>query len=481
MKLEKIVERLDAKNVCGALGLEISGITHDSRKVQEGWLFVAVAGHRVDGAEYIAEAMSNGAAAVVSENKLDLGRAVTHVQVPCARTALALASCVFYGDLSQLMEVVGITGTNGKTTTGFMIRDLLHGGGRKPGLIGTVAYEIGTRSIPASRTTPESPEIHALFRQMRDAGCDSVVMEVSSHAIALKRAEGIRFKTVVFTNLTQDHLDYHKDMESYFRVKAELFRSSNRAAVINVDDPWGYQLAEQRPDDAETLTYGFGRQAMVRASAEKVNKNGTSFHVTTPWGEADVHLRLLGRFNIYNALAAIAAGGLQGLALKQMTQTLDDIQRIPGRLELVKNRLKRAVFVDYAHTDDALKNVLTTLREICKGRLLVVFGCGGNRDEGKRALMGRVAAQLADHSIITSDNPRNENPADIANAIISGFAGGGAFEVELDRLSAIRKGIGMMGANDVLLVAGKGHETYQESGGTIVPFDDREAVREVLS
>jgi len=484
MKLKDLIESIETQEIIGPETAEILGIAYDSREVKAGWLFVAVSGHQVDGAQFITEAVSRGAPAVVSENQLDLGSGVTHIRVPHARRALAELANVFYGDLSRAMTVVGVTGTNGKTTTTFMIRDMLRAGGFTPGLLGTVAYEMGDRSIPASRTTPEAPDIHAMFQQMKGFGCDAVVMEVSSHAIALSRVHGIDFNINVFTNLTRDHLDYHHDMDTYFNVKAQLFQTMedkhDRKAVINIDDPWGVKLAEVCGIKADIMTYGFDDRAMVFAHKASVDSKGTRFSVSTPWGDARVCLQLLGRFNIHNALAALAAGGLCGVDLKTMVRTLEHISSIPGRLELVSNRRKKKIFVDYAHTDDALKNVLTTLREICKGRLLLVFGCGGNRDQGKRLEMGRVAAEQADYSFVTSDNPRNEDPGTIVADIMKGFEQQDDFEVVLDRREAIEKAVRSMGRKDILLIAGKGHETYQEFEGTIVPFDDREVVREIL-
>jgi len=484
MKLETLLQSTETLEVKGPVDVGIEGIAYDSRRVEPGGLFVAVRGHKVDGAQYVAEALSNGAVAVVSENNLDLGAEVAHVRVPCARRALAEIANAYHGDLSRQMKIVGVTGTNGKTTTAYMVRDVLRDGGFLPGLLGTVAYEIGDRRLPAAHTTPEAPEIHALFQQMQEAGCNSAVMEVSSHAIALQRTLGIDFNICVFTNLTQDHLDYHKDMETYFDVKSKLFHAQGKEAghsvVVNIDDPWGRKLLGDGKVEADVLTYGFDEQAMVRASDAKMDAGGTYFQVSSPWGEARICLNLLGRFNISNALAALAVGGLCGIGLDRMAKSLANIQAIPGRLELVPNRKHKKVFVDYAHTDDALRNVLGTLREICKGKLIVVFGCGGNRDCGKRKLMGQAAAELADFSIITSDNPRKEDPAAIVADILEGFAGEETSEVVLDRHDAIKRGIKETGRKDILLVAGKGHETYQELKDTIIPFDDRETVREIL-
>lgn len=484
MKIDTLLNAVTSVATSGSTAAEVQGITCDSREVKPGWLFVAISGHQVDGAEFITQAVSNGAVAVISENSLELGAGVAHIQVQQARVALAEAANAFYGDLSHTMPVVGVTGTNGKTTTTYMIRDILRAGGRKPGLLGTVAYEIGERVLPAARTTPEAPDIHALFAQMKEAGCDAAVMEVSSHALALHRVHGIDFNISVFTNLTQDHLDFHNDMETYFDVKSKLFqmleKEHNHKAVINLDDPWGRKLIEEKNLNADIISYGFHERAMVFASDASVKAGGTSFKVITPWGDADIHLQLLGRFNIHNALAALAVGGLCEVELPIMVRALENIHAIPGRLELVKNRKGRKIFVDYAHTDDALKNVLTTLREICKGKLIVVFGCGGNRDRGKRQKMGAVAAGLADYSIVTSDNPRNEEPEAIVADVIAGFRDEARFEVVLDRYDAIKTAVRMTKRKDVLLIAGKGHETYQEFKGTIVPFDDRETVRELI-
>jgi UDP-N-acetylmuramoyl-L-alanyl-D-glutamate--2,6-diaminopimelate ligase len=310
-------------------------------------------------------------------------------------------------------------------------------------------------------------------------------MEVSSHAVALERIHGIDFAVSVFTNLSRDHLDYHKTMEAYFDAKARLFRGMGKedghAYVINWDDPWGRRLLNEQPPTRDVVTYGFDEQAMVRASDVKIGSDRTSFRLTRPWGKKRIRLNLPGRYNITNALAALATGGLCGLDPGRMAESMANIQAIPGRLEAIPNRRHRRIFVDYAHTGDALRNVLGALREICPGRLIVVFGCGGNRDRGKRQLMGEAAAALADFSILTTDNPRSEDPASIIGDIVKGFSGNDRFEVELDRRKAVEKGIQRTGRRDILLIAGKGHETCQELKETIIPFDDREVVREILS
>ncbi len=484
MTVSELIESITTLDIAGDANTEIAGIAYDSRQVKPGWLFVAIPGTRTDGADFIPDALSHGAVAVLSENQLELGHGVVHIQVPHARRALAELASAFYGHLSHQMKMIGVTGTNGKTTTTYMIRNILLDGGYLPGLIGTVAYEFGGRSLPSMRTTPEAPDIHSMLLQMKEQGCDAVVMEVSSHAIAMQRVHGIDFNIGVFTNLTQDHLDFHRDMDSYFDAKANLFESldpeENHAAVVNVDDPWGRRLVEERKLDVEVVTYGFGEEAQVRAEAIRLDLHGTSFRVHTPWGAGRVQLQLLGRFNVHNALAAIAAGGCCGIPLENIIQSLHRMESVPGRLELVPCRKGRKIFVDYAHTDDALRNVLATLRDICKGRLIVVFGCGGNRDRGKREKMGRVAGELADYAIVTSDNPRREDPGAIVGEIITGFEDSSRYEVILDRRDAIAAAVAMMHRKDMLLIAGKGHETYQEFAGTVVPFDDREAVKELI-
>ena len=332
MKLNELIEKMTVLETAGSKEVEIVGLACDSRQVKPGWMFVAVPGTKADGADYIADAVAKGAVAVVSENRMEPGRGVAHVLVPRARRALAEAANAYYGDLSHRMDVVGVTGTNGKTTTAYMIRNILRDAGRAPGLLGTVAYEIGERIIPASRTTPESPDIHAMFQQMKERGCDSVVMEVSSHALALDRVHGIDFRVGVFTNLTQDHLDFHEDMESYFAAKARLFeslgKSPERRAVIKIDDPWGRRLAEEHGIAAGIVTYGFGECAQVRAREVSLGVGGTGFHVETPWGAGRVHLKLLGRFNVHNALAALAAGGILGVGFRQMVATMERLEAV---------------------------------------------------------------------------------------------------------------------------------------------------------
>lgn len=480
MTLNELLEAIETVEICGETSCEITGIVYDSRRALPGSLFVALHGEKADGAAYIEDAVQRGAVAIISQTPCASGGSFPCVQVADARLALAKLSAAFYGHPSAQLCTVGITGTNGKTTVSFMLREIFKAAGRRPGLLGTVRYEIGDRVIPASRTTPEAPDLQAMFAQMDRAGCDSAIMEVSSHALAQHRVNGILYDAAVFTNLTQDHLDYHGTLEEYFNVKARLFNQVRRFAVINGDDPWGKRLLSEKKFLAGRVSYGFGEGAEVRGLNPVTDTKGSRMLVKSPWGDAEIGLQLIGRFNLYNALAAFAAAAALGIPVVIIAKALAEMQCVPGRLEAVPNSKNKRVFVDYAHTDDALLNVLETLREITPGRLVAVFGCGGNRDKGKRPLMGKVAARLADYSIITNDNPRNEVPEKIAADIAAGFDSDRKYEIVLDRKAAIARGLELIGKKDVLLVAGKGHEAYQEFNGTIFPFDDREAVREAI-
>ncbi len=466
--------------------LDIRGIAYDSRQVQPGYCFVALPGHCQDGRTFVADAVRRGAALIVGEGVLPDGP-VPRVTVPAARQALADLAVVFYGEPSRKLNVTGVTGTNGKTTTTFMLRALLAGGVRRVGMIGTVCYEIGERVIPAGRTTPEATDIQRLLREMERGGCSHVVMEVSSHALDQQRVRGVAFNAVVFTNLTRDHLDYHGDMEHYFATKRLLFTehydaAKDTLAVVNEDDPHGQRLIKElRGQSGRTLlTCGCGAGAHIRAETVRCTATGTHAEVMTPWGRAPLRLLQLGRYNLHNALAAIAVGGAQGLPLAGMVAALEHMPGVPGRLEAVLPGHGVRVFVDYAHTDDALQNVCTMLREITPGRLWLVFGCGGDRDRSKRGPMGAVAAHHAHHVFITSDNPRSENPQTIADEIVAGFGTATHYTVELDRAAAIRAAIQAAAPGDTVVIAGKGHEKYQEFGHTMVPFDDVAVARVVL-
>jgi UDP-N-acetylmuramoyl-L-alanyl-D-glutamate--2,6-diaminopimelate ligase len=486
MKLNVLLERIQPLAMSGVANIDVKGIAYDSRQIKPGFIFCALPGQREDGSRYVQDAIAQGAAVVVSERAAAASRGqAAFIQVRDPRAAVAALAGAFYGDPSRKLQLVGITGTNGKTTTAFMARDILRAAGRKPGLIGTVEYEIGERIIPAGRTTPEAADLQKMLAEMVHVGCQSAPMEVSSHALVQKRVWGIEFAVAVFTNLTHDHLDYHLTVPQYFEAKALLFQGLARqqkkaSAVINLDDPWGAKLTHWPGVEVPVITYGTQSEAMVRASRIQVSAAGSEVEVQSPWGPATLKLKLPGRFNVYNALAALAACGVLKIEPAVSAAVLSNISAVPGRLEEIPTGQGFQVFVDYAHTEDALQNVLTTLREFASNRLLVVFGCGGNRDAKKRPLMGGVVARLADYAILTSDNPRKENPSAIITQIRSGMQGANNYEVVEDRYEAIARALTLAEKGDVLLIAGKGHENYQEFANTVIPFDDRQVVRECL-
>jgi len=488
MKLAEIIENVPALAVEGSLDRDITGITYDSRRVMPGNLFVAVRGTHTDGHRFVNMAIDRGAAAVVLEEDASLSPRATRIKVRDARRTMALAADRFYHHPSQGLKVVGVTGTNGKTTTAFMVKSILEAAGVKAGLLGTVQYEIGSRIIPASRTTPESVEIQDMFSQMLRTGCGGVAMEVSSHALDQHRVDGVDFDVAIFTNLTQDHLDYHGSMEHYFEAKAKLFgmlgamRKAGRA-VVNADDEYGRRLVGRLGGDHAVVTYGVLSDATIQALDVRVSADGTYFVVRTPQGTRPIQLPLIGRYNVYNALAAISAGLALGIDFALIERALATMHPVRGRLEPVPTKHGFHVYVDYAHTEDALRNVLSTVHELTKGRLIVVFGCGGDRDKGKRAPMGRVAHELADFAILTSDNPRTEDPQEILRQVAAGFPPGTDAKhlIIEDRREAILRALEMARPGDTVLIAGKGHETYQEFANITVPFNDRQVVEDYLS
>lgn len=456
----------------GAPEVEVTGIAYSSRSVSEGTLFFCVRGFTADGHDFAPEAVERGAVALVCERPLGLG--VPEVIVEDARAAMGPAAARFYGNPTERLRVVGITGTNGKTTTAFLVRELLERAGTRTGLLGTVKQVVGGVEEGVERTTPEAIDLQATFARMLAAGDRACAMEVSSHALELGRAAGISFACKVFTNLTQDHLDFHSDMESYFRAKRRLFEMPG-PAVVNIDDPYGRRLARELGD---AVTFGIGGGDF---SARDVSFDvaGSAFTVDTPAGPLEVATRLPGLFNVQNALAALAAGRVLGVDLRVAAEALANAPRVPGRLEPVEEGQPFGVLVDYAHTPDSLENVLRAARELTERRLIVAFGAGGDRDRGKRPLMGQVAARLADRVIVTSDNPRSEEPGAIIDEIVEG-AGAGV-ERETDRRRAIASAIDAAEPGDVVVIAGKGHEQGQEfEGGRKEPFDDVTEAREAL-
>jgi UDP-N-acetylmuramoyl-L-alanyl-D-glutamate--2,6-diaminopimelate ligase len=486
MQLKQLVATLKTVSVEGSLDREVAGIAYDSRRLTPGMVFVAIPGQRVNGQDFIQSAVDRGAVAVIYEGNGFVPLRAAKIKVTDAREALAQAAAAYYQHPGAILSLIGITGTNGKTTVSFMIKQILEAAGIKTGLIGTIRYQIGERIIPAQRTTPESLEIQQLLAQMLRAGCRACVMEVSSHALEQKRVWGVEFDVAIFTNLTQDHLDYHGTMDAYFSAKKKLFaRRPNhrqpRVAVINIDDAYGVRLAKETEAEV-VIQYGLERAAQFRATQIHLGSGWTQMQVQTPTETFGCRLPLIGRHNVYNALAAIGAGRALNIGAAHIQEALSGLPPVPGRVEKVELGQPFSVLVDFAHTDDALHNVLTALREITPGRLLLAFGCGGNRDTGKRPKMGKVAAQLADLTLITSDNPRKESAAAIASQIESGYRAmrTDGYRIELDRERAISELIGLAQPGDAVLIAGKGHETYQEFEDTVVPFDDRLHAQEIL-
>jgi UDP-N-acetylmuramoyl-L-alanyl-D-glutamate--2,6-diaminopimelate ligase len=462
--------------------IPVTGVSADSRTVAPGMVFVAIPGFTQDGHAFVPEAVARGAAAVVVQRAVESAD-VTVVTVPDTRVALAQISAAFYGHPSRELILIGITGTNGKGTTAALIDAMLTHAGTNCGLIGTLGAKIGDKEIDLGRTTPEAPELQALLREMVDAGITHAVMEVASHGLALHRVDGCRFRAAVFTNLTQDHLDFHGSMDEYRRAKQRLFEmvDADGVAVVNADDAAASSMIQATR--ARVVTYGMTQLADITAADIRLGVDGTAFTVRTPSGSASVRSPLRGKFNVLNALAALATAETQGVALEASAAALADFPGVPGRFEAVDEGQPFAVIVDYAHTPDSLKNVLRTAREFAQGRVIAVFGAGGDRDRTKRPIMGRLAAELADTAIVTSDNPRSEEPMTIIDEIMAGVQGPMSdvrIEVEPDRRKAIVRAVGIAETGDVVVIAGKGHEPYQEIRGVKHPFDDRDVAREAL-
>ena len=471
--------------VHGSLDRAITGIVMDSRRVVPGNVFFALPGLRTNGGLHVAEALSRGAVAIVSDAPPATAPAkVTFIQVADPRAALARAARRVQGAPDRDLAVVGVTGTNGKTTVAHLIKHLLEDGPRV-GLLGTINYDLGARIVPSFKTTPEAPEIFGMLAQMRGAGCREAVMEVSSHGIDQRRVLGLEFAAAVFTNLTQDHLDYHQTLEAYFQVKARLFTGETGpvppVCVINQDDAHGRRLLDLVPaGSSRVVTYGESSGAAVRAENVELGFKETTFTVVWPEGRARVRSPLLGRYNVANVLAAVATAYGLGRNPHAFLARLSVFPGVPGRMERIEEGQDFNVLVDYAHTDDALRNALGMLRPITPGRLLCVFGCGGNRDRAKRPLMVRAVEDCADLALATADNPRGETVAAIFDDMRTGVSRPEKFTWIEDRRRALSLALDLCRPGDCLLVAGKGHETYQEFADTITPFDDRQIVRELI-
>jgi UDP-N-acetylmuramoyl-L-alanyl-D-glutamate--2,6-diaminopimelate ligase len=483
MELRELLAGADVIEIVGDSEIDITGLAYDSRRAEPGTLFFAYTGQTVDGHAYAQAAVDAGAVAVALERDVELPPFVVKAQVADARAAMAHAAVRFYGDPTSELDVVGITGTNGKTTTAFLTRQILERAGIQTGLLGTVKRIVGGIEEPVERTTPEAIDLQATFRRMVELGDRACAMEVSSHALALNRADGIRFRAAAFTNLTQDHLDFHTDMEDYFQAKRRLFVAAGAERhVVNLDDPYGERLIAEL--DCVTFSAAGAAGADYRATELAFDARGSRFRCLGPDGEVEVSLPLPGTFNVANALCAIASAAALGVGLDRAAEALAEADRVPGRFEPVEEGQPFAVLVDYAHTPDSLRNVLEAARDLTAPdrRLIVVFGAVGDRDRDKRPLMGEMAAAGADLAVVTSDNPRSEEPRAIVDEILAGMPSGGAeIEVEPDRRAAIAAAIEAAREGDTVVIAGKGHEQGQEfEGGRKIPFDDRDVAREEL-
>jgi UDP-N-acetylmuramoyl-L-alanyl-D-glutamate--2,6-diaminopimelate ligase len=482
--LDELITGLQCEVLKGSTSCALAGITADSRKVHPGWAFVAIRGEKTDGHTFIAQALRQGASAVVVDRPLDLSTTTLAccLRVPDTHQALAHMAAAFFGHPSQQLRLIGVTGTNGKTTSTYLLEAVLHAHGLTPGVIGTVTYRYAGYERLADQTTPAAEDIQRLLREMVDGGVSDCAMEVSSHALAQQRVWGCQFAAALFTNLTQDHLDYHVDMAAYFAAKARLFTTYQpRVAVLNYDDAAGKQLL--RDTRARVVTYGFSPASDVTVERLAMDTSGLDLTVRMDRQSVPMHSPLLGRHNVYNILGVLATAHGLGLGIEQTVRGITRLRAVPGRFERVDQGQPFSVLVDYAHTDDALRNVLEAARGIASGRVFVVFGAGGDRDRGKRARMGRVAAQYADMALITSDNPRTEEPMAIIRAIEAGFREIGhtsQYRLIEDRACAIHEAIGLAQAGDVVVIAGKGHETYQIVGDQRFSFDDRQIATQVL-
>lgn len=483
-------ELLKGIEIIAGRGLDtpVKGIHYDSRQVLPGFLFVCIKGFRTDGHRFIPDVLDRGAGCLLVERSEEVPPGVAFAMVKDTRTALALVSANFYRHPSRRLYLCGVTGTNGKTTTTHLIESILHAGGQRTGLIGTIWNKIGDRRLSVAHTTPESPDLQSLLQEMVDDGVGAVTMEVSSHGLVLKRVAECEFDAAVFTNLTQDHLDFHRDLDEYLAAKMLLFQELGRKrtkkrvcyAVINIDDPAGSRIAAQVT--VPVVTYGIRENAVVRAGDVRLSARGITYTVFYRGQKIPFSLPLLGEFNVYNSLAAICVGLQEKIPVPVLQEALRQVGVVPGRFEMVDAGQDFTVIVDYAHTPDGLGNVLRTARSLTRGKLITVFGCGGDRDMSKRPLMGKIAGDLSDFTIITSDNPRTEDPGRIAGQVEAGVkqAGAAQYKVLINREEAVRYALQQARRGDLVMIAGKGHETYQIIGDRQIPFDDRQVARDIL-
>lgn len=492
--LNDLIQGLDIIETSGDTGIKITGVAYDSRKVKPGLVFVCVVGFKTDGHNYVSGALEAGASAIVAQRPVQVPEGIPLIIVGDTRKGLALMGATLAGHPSRKLAMIGVTGTNGKTTTTFLIEEILKEEGHKTGVIGTIMNKIGERVFPVTNTTPESLDLQLLLKEMLDDGVTHVVMEVSSHALDLDRVAGVEYDTAVLTNITQDHLDFHENMDNYLAAKTKLFagldvhmgnkktrNKKEKYGVVNIDDPNSGRIIEATK--GTVLTYGVKKDCDIRAVNIGLKSGGISFDVLTPKGDIYLSLHLTGLFNVYNTLAAVAVGLAEDIKLESIKKALESVKGVPGRMEKVDEGQEFTVLVDYAHTPDGLDNIIKAAQAFTKGRVITVFGCGGDRDRTKRSIMGEISARLSDYSVLTSDNPRTEEPLSIISQIEEGVrrvVDRGKYSIIPDRREAINYAIRMAKQGDVLLIAGKGHETYQLVNDQVFHFDDREVAREIL-
>ena len=487
MNLKSILIGIEGLKAKGNLDLEISSVECDYRTVKKGSLFVAIKGYEVDGHSFITKAIEKGAVAIIFEEGANYkefmtNKDITYIMAPNTRLALSLCSCNFYNNPSKKMKVIGITGTKGKTTTSFMLKKILEKQGKKVGLIGTIAIYIGDQKVKNSdRTTPESNKLQEILDKMYQLGVEVVIMEVSSQSLKLDRVAGMEFYAGILTNLSEDHISEkeHKDIDEYFESKMKLFKMCKYASV-NVDNIYSERVLEEIKDICTVETYGIDNYCNLLAKDVTITNTYADFKAKIETRNERVKVSIPGRFSVYNALASISVAKLFGAKTDVIKEALEDI-RVLGRSELVDNKLELKIMIDYAHTPDSLENILKTVKQYTIGRTICVFGCGGDRDKAKRAIMGEISGRLADYTIITSDNPRTEEPEEIIKEIEAGTKKTkGNYEYIVDRKEAMKKAIGMANKNDIVIIAGKGHELYQEIGKEQIPFDEREIIKDII-
>ncbi|EJT6476693.1 UDP-N-acetylmuramoyl-L-alanyl-D-glutamate--2,6-diaminopimelate ligase [Clostridium perfringens] len=481
MILKSLLKGLDYEVIKGNEESKVQNIRYDNRKIEQGDAFVCVKGFKVDGHSFIGDAIKKGAKTLIVQEDVSVQEDITIIKVRDTRKALAIMSSNYFGNPKDKLEIIGITGTNGKTTSAFIIKSILEKAGFMTGLIGTIANYIGNKKVDAVRTTPESYELHELFKNMVDAGVEYCVMEVSSHSLELDRVYGVQFEEGIFTNLTRDHLDFHKTFENYYNAKFKLFERSNHS-IINLDDPYGANIVkdiEERGVKTKVSTFSIEKESDFKAFEIKSHSNGSEFKVNLE-GIEEFSINIPGEYNIYNSLGCIICAYNLNIPMDKIKEGLSDVV-IPGRCELVakEKNLPYSIIIDYAHTPDGLENILSTVKAFTKNRMISVFGCGGDRDKVKRPQMGKIGCELSDIAIITSDNPRSEEPMDIINDIVKPLNYDN-FVIEVNRKEAIRKAMNMALEGDVIVIAGKGHETYQILKDETIHFDEREVVYDIL-